>query len=119
MNEKYESECPTYSIDYLGKDNKHRQNAENYYAQAILKAYKLNDVTGALDDFDKSILFGSSSENELHPQYANTYYHRAVLKQIKLDDVPGALSDYDRAIELNPQFVDAYYNRGILKQTKL
>jgi hypothetical protein len=92
---KHESESLTYSIDSLGLDNKHPQNAENYYVQAILKAYKLNDITGALDDFDKSILFGSSSENELNPQHANTYYHRAVLKQIKLDDVPGALSDYD------------------------
>ena len=81
-------------------------NAEDYYNRAVLKAYKLRDVTGALADLDEAILLGRGSANELNPQYANAYYHRAVLKQIKLDDVLGALSDYDRAsvISIAPWF---------------
>jgi tetratricopeptide (TPR) repeat protein len=103
------------SMDRLNKN----RDAKDYYNQAILKAYKLNDITGALADFDKSIFLARDYTNELNSQSANAYYHRAVLKQIKLDDINGALNDYDRAIKLNPQFINAYYNRGVLKQTRL
>ena len=76
-----------------------------------MKQFRLNDVPGALADFNKAI--------ELNPQDGNIYYNLANLKQTKLDDISGALADYDKAIELNPQYANAYYGRANLKQTKL
>jgi tetratricopeptide (TPR) repeat protein len=93
--------------------------ASAYYNRAVLQGYNLDDIPGALANFNKAI--------KLNPQFANAYYSRAVLKLTKLNDVSGALIDLNEAIllgrgsanELNPQLADAYHHRANLKQTRL
>ena len=55
--------------------------ASAYCNRAILKQFRLNDVPGALADFNKAI--------ELNPQDGNIYYNLANLKQTKLNDLSG------------------------------
>jgi tetratricopeptide (TPR) repeat protein len=75
--------------------------------RGILKANKLNDNQGALEDYDKAI--------SISPKYASAYYNRANLKVKKLNNNQGALEDYDKAISINPKYAHAYGNRGFLK----
>lgn len=75
------------------------------------KSDKLDDVQGALADYNKAIA--------LNPQSVKAYYNREILKEDKLNDVQGALADYNKAITLDPKDALAYYNRGGLKVTKL
>jgi tetratricopeptide (TPR) repeat protein len=76
-----------------------------------LKDEKLNDIQGALADYNQAIL--------INPKYSKAYYNRANLKTNKLNDIQGALADYNQAILINPKFSEAYYNRAILKKNKL
>jgi tetratricopeptide (TPR) repeat protein len=86
-------------------------NAEAYYDRAKLKIDKLNDVQGALADFNQAI--------SLNPRYDKAYNGRANLKIDKLNDVQGALADYNQAITIDPKNSYAYNGRGILKNDKL
>jgi serine/threonine protein kinase len=82
--------------------------ARSYVGRGRLE---LNDVSGALADYDTAI--------ELDPKCANAYNGRGWLKDDKLNDVSGALADYSKAIELDPEFAHAYYCRGILRKNKI
>jgi len=86
-------------------------DAEAYYTRGNLKARKLNDIPGALADYNRAIT--------LNPQLTQAYSNRGLLKDEKLNDTQGALSDYNRAITLNPEFAELYLNRGLLKARKL
>ena len=65
------------------------QNATDYHNRAFLKHYKLNDVRGALADYNSAIT--------LNPRSVNVYHSRGILKHTKLKDDRGALADYDLA----------------------
>jgi tetratricopeptide (TPR) repeat protein len=84
--------------------------AEDYYTDANVKYYKLQDVCGGLSDYDLAI--------ELDPNHALAYSNRGNIKKDNLQDYQGALADYDRAIELNPNDAVTYYNRALLKNIK-
>jgi regulator of sirC expression with transglutaminase-like and TPR domain len=95
------------------------KDADAYNNRGVLKQTNLNDIHGALSDYNKAILLGRGSANELNPQHAYAYRNRGLIKEYNLNDIPGALADYNKAIELNPQYADAYKNRGLLKKDKL
>jgi tetratricopeptide (TPR) repeat protein len=76
-----------------------------------LKTNNLNDIQGALADYNQAIF--------LNPKFPKAYYNRALLKEDKLNDTQGALADLSQAIEINPKYSEAYYNRGVLKENKL
>ncbi len=85
-------------------------NAEDYYHQANIKYYELQDVFGGLEDYNRAI--------ELDPDHALAYSNRGNIKKDNLQDYQGSLADYDRAIELNPHDPVTYYNRALLKNIK-
>jgi tetratricopeptide (TPR) repeat protein len=62
----------------------------------------LNDMQGALNDYNNSISY--------HPSYEG-YYNRAVLK-IALGALNDALTDLDKALEMDSLRTEAYNNRG-------
>jgi tetratricopeptide (TPR) repeat protein len=116
-----------------------------YIARGTLKAYKLNDFSGALADYNQAVKLGSvtnalyssrgfvrSQLNDfsgsladynralkLYPGDAYTYLGRANLHQIYLKNPEAALLDFDKAICLVSGDADLYQLRGALKQFNL
>jgi tetratricopeptide (TPR) repeat protein len=84
--------------------------AEDYYHQANVKYYELQDIHGGLSDYDRAI--------ELDPNHSLAYSNRGNLKKDHLQDYQGSLADYDRALSLNPHDHVTYYNRALLKNIK-
>jgi tetratricopeptide (TPR) repeat protein len=84
--------------------------AEDYYRDANVKYYELQDIHGGLSDYDRAI--------ELDPNHALAYSNRGNLKKDRLQDYQGALNDYERALSLNPHDAVTYYNRALLKNIK-
>jgi tetratricopeptide (TPR) repeat protein len=93
------------------KNNPNFNEAIGYINSAILKESKLNDLAGALADYNQAIA--------LNPNNALAYSNRATLKKNKLNDVVGALADYNQAIDLNPQDIFNYAGRAVLKGNML
>jgi tetratricopeptide (TPR) repeat protein len=58
----------------------------------LLKADKLNDLQGALSDYNQAIL--------INPKFSEAYYNRALLKADKLNDRSGAIQDFRQAAKL-------------------
>jgi tetratricopeptide (TPR) repeat protein len=85
-------------------------NASDYLLRGKDKKKRLDDVQGALADYNQAIA--------LNPKYSEAYNSRAVLKD-QMDDVQGALADYNQAIALNPRYSEAYNNRAVLKKNEL
>jgi tetratricopeptide (TPR) repeat protein len=86
------------------------KDAPAYYARALQKYEKLNDVKGAMVDLNQAI--------SLNPQYTEAYYNRAILKD-EMRDFQGALADFNQAIAFNPKYSEAYHYRANLKADKL
>ncbi len=110
--------------------------AELYFYRGTAK-HKLEDYTGAIEDYSKTIKLnpqnayaynnrGNAKEAlkdykgaiedcnkaiKLNPQNAYAYNNRGNAKG-KLNDYTGAIEDYNKAIEINPQYAKAYHNRG-------
>ncbi len=63
-----------------------------YNNRAILKKDKLNDIQGALVDYNQVIV--------INPKYSEAYYNRAILKHTKLNDRTGAIQDLRQAARL-------------------
>ena len=76
-----------------------------YYKRATLKA-EMGDLTGASQDFQKSI--------ELEMQEAREYYNLGISKY-KKGNLREASILFDKAIALDWRFAEAYYQRGKLK----
>ena len=96
FNENIQSLCPTIltcfalfyaALECLRPDTKY---AAAYYQRGTAK-HKLQDFTGAIQDYSKAI--------ELDPKYAAAYYLRGFAKEM-LKDKFGALADYSKAGEL-------------------
>jgi eukaryotic-like serine/threonine-protein kinase len=81
------------------------------YNNRGIEKYNLNDIEGALADYNKAI--------EIDPKNSNAYNNRGNLRTDKLNDTKGALADYNKAIEIDPQNAYPYYNRGLLKKNQL
>jgi tetratricopeptide (TPR) repeat protein len=88
--------------------------------RAELKAYKINDIKGALADFDAAIehMRNLTDSRDGARSYPYAYYSRGYLKATKLNDPDGALEDFNTAIGQFPSYADAYYERGVLKKDK-
>lgn len=86
-------------------------NASDYFLRGKGKYFKLNDIEGALADYNQAIA--------LNPKFPDAYNGRGVLKANKLYDIRGALADYNQAISISPKFFEAHYNRALLKENKL
>ncbi len=75
---------------------------EAYFQRGILK-YKMNDLAGAISEFDNAI--------SINQGYAMAYRNRGLLKY-KLNNYDGAMGDYGDAIKINPDYAEAYCNRA-------
>ena len=64
----------------------------------------LKDMTGAIDDLNKSI----DANSKYAPAYMNRGVTRAAMKNVDL-----AIEDFTKAILLDPLYADAFRNRGI------
>ena len=68
--------------------------------------YRLGDLEGAIDDYNKAI--------DINSKYEDAIYNRGNAR-FKFGDKQGALKDYNMATELNPEDADAFNNRGYVK----
>jgi tetratricopeptide (TPR) repeat protein len=93
------------------RDTSSQMNAEDYLDRGVVKEDELNDLLGALADYNKAI--------EIDPEYMDAYFSRGLLKYSKLDDIDGAVADYNKAIDLDPSNTNFYHLRGMLKYEKL
>lgn len=74
-----------------------------FYTNSGIDKTNKGDMTGALEDFNKSL--------ELKSDWALTYFSKAIVfhNLRKLED---AFENYTQAIKYDPKMVDAYYNRA-------
>jgi tetratricopeptide (TPR) repeat protein len=97
------------------------RDAIAYNNRGVLKIERLSDISGALADFNRSILILRGSANELNPNNAIVYTNRANLSRFKRADISfgrsSALEDYDKAIELNPKDALSYELRASYKHS--
>jgi tetratricopeptide (TPR) repeat protein len=93
------------------------RDAVAYNNRAILKYEKLKDISGALADYNKSILILRGSANELNPNNAIVYTNRAIFGQYNSRTASLTLDDYDKAIELNPKDATSYELRAVFKHS--
>ena len=76
-----------------------------YYNRAYVKSV-LEDFTGAISDFDKTI--------EYEYRLVEAYFERGYCKD-QINDLVGAIADYSKAVETDPNYADAYNNRAFTK----
>ncbi|MBQ0129198.1 MAG: tetratricopeptide repeat protein, partial [bacterium] len=79
------------------------ENFEGYFLRGLAK-FSLEDFTGAITDFDKTL--------EIHPMYVRALQYRAVCND-RLGNLDEALTDFRRAIDLDPFDADLFFARGI------
>ena len=79
------------------------RRAEAYTNRGFSKAM-LDDLTGAIKDFDRAI--------ELVPNSADAYNARGNVNAMAGNPAQ-SIRDFNRAIRCNRNFADAYYNRAI------
>jgi tetratricopeptide (TPR) repeat protein len=77
-----------------------------YNNRGYLKDANLNDLRGALLDYDRAIA--------LNPRSVLAYNNRGNLNYHKLSNKKVAIADYNQAIAINDRSSMAYYNRGDL-----
>lgn len=95
------------ATQYYGELIKKTPNeAEAYFARALVFMEKLNDHKAALSDFSKVI--------EIKPNFndALAFYNRGTI-HLRNKDWKKAISDFDAFIKITPTHVDAYNNRAI------
>lgn len=80
-----------------------QHRAEAYSNRGFSRAM-LNDLTGAIKDFDRAI--------ELAPNSADAYNARGNANALAGNQAQ-SIRDFNRAIRCNRNFADAYYNRAI------
>jgi tetratricopeptide (TPR) repeat protein len=76
-----------------------------YNNRGIVK-YELNDLKGALADYEKCI--------QLDPSTQRAYNNKGIIEAIN-GDYQAAIKDFDKAIKGNSDYADAYKNRGKAK----
>lgn len=76
--------------------------AEAFRERGLIRAQKLHDAEGALQDYDMAI--------RVNPSYSDAYYSRAMLK-----DNVDAMADLDKAISLAPTDAKVYFYRSLQK----
>lgn len=77
-----------------------------YLYRGLSKEY-LNDLKGAMEDYDKCILLNASNKSD-------AFLQKSKLKSNKLNDKKGALEDLNMAIKIEPKNAEYYYNRSKL-----
>ena len=65
----------------------------------------LNDLPGAIRDYDEAI--------ELNQKNEMSFNHRGNAK-FKMGDLQGAIDDYNKSIAINPGYAEIFYNRGLI-----
>jgi outer membrane receptor protein involved in Fe transport/tetratricopeptide (TPR) repeat protein len=79
------------------------------YFDSARSKLKLNDISGALGDFNIAII--------IDPEYAQAYAERGAAKE-GANDPDGAMADYNKAIEIDPQCANAYFYRGVHRKNR-
>jgi tetratricopeptide (TPR) repeat protein len=87
----------------VGKAFPVEHRVEAYSNRGFSKAM-LDDLTGAIEDFDRAI--------ELAPNSADAYNARGNVNAMAGNPAQ-SIRDFNRAIRCNRNFADAYYNRAI------
>ena len=96
--EQYSEAIQNFNIAALAKPN----DFEAYFLRGIAK-YSLNDFTGAVDDFTRTL--------EIHPLYVRAYHYRGVAND-RLSNYADAMNDFKRAISLDPFSEDLHLASG-------
>ncbi len=81
-----------------------RENRLDAYSNRGFAKVMLNDLPGAIVDFDRS--------SELAPNSADAYNARGNVHAMA-GNLTASIRDFNRAIRCNRSFADAYYNRAI------
>jgi protein O-mannosyl-transferase len=84
------------------------KNYYAYYGRGV-ELEKINNIHGALDDYDNAIKF--------NPEYPRPYNNRGVIRMAQ-NDLEGADEDFRKSIELNPAYAEAHANLGVLLYKK-
>jgi tetratricopeptide (TPR) repeat protein len=80
-----------------------------YYRGRAYWKHQLNDLDGALEDFNQAI--------NLDPKHVEGYDYRADVWKAK-GEIDRALADYEIAIRLDPTYAAAYYSRGRIYESQ-
>jgi tetratricopeptide (TPR) repeat protein len=103
---------PNNEFGYFGRGTERlaglERNATNPGRENLNKII-IDDVTSALDDFDKAI--------QMNPKTSDSYNNRGRLKYI-LGDYDQAIADFDKAASLDPKNFQALMNRGTANRAK-
>jgi tetratricopeptide (TPR) repeat protein len=98
-------------VDYNMAIELNSFDSYSYADRGLLKAQRLNDITGGSADVERAIAIA--------PKSAGAYTSRGYFKVSYLNDDLGAIKDLDRAIELDPKDSYNYRLRGSIKYQKL
>lgn len=104
-------QLPVWSNDTALWNHVLRLDPKNYYAHYCrgVELGKINDVYGALNDYDNAIKF--------NPKFPKPYNNRGVIR-IGRNDLEGAYADLSKALELDPTYSEAHANLGVLLYKK-
>jgi len=100
-------------IDGAIADYNHIISVENSGEQVEAAFYYLGLIAYYKQEYEKSVEYYSKLI-ELAPNDYEAFYIRGAAKGM-LMDTKGAIADYDKAIKYNPNYMEAYANRGIAK----
>jgi tetratricopeptide (TPR) repeat protein len=96
-----------------------------YTARGELKENQLNDLNGAITDYNQAILAWKShhwvKEGAINVNAVthNIYITLGNLKSKKMNDINGAVVDYNQAVSIYPDSIYPYIYRGELRKDKL
>ena len=76
-------------------------NYWNYFFRGIAK-YNLGDISGAKNDFDRSV--------SINPVFTNGYHYRGITSS-RFGEYESALEDLQHALDLRPGNMSVYFSR--------
>jgi DNA-binding helix-hairpin-helix protein with protein kinase domain len=83
-----------------------------YYDQGNFH-YKLGDYKGAIENFNRALLYNPNDANA-YVNRGNARYEIAQHSSNPVMEYQAAIADFDQALQLNPSAEEAYLSRGIV-----
>ncbi|PIG95184.1 tetratricopeptide repeat protein [Gloeocapsopsis sp. IPPAS B-1203] len=84
-----------------------------YYDQGNFH-YKLGDYKGAIENFNRALLYNPNDANA-YVNRGNARYEIAQHSSNPVMEYQAAIADFDQALQLNPSAEEAYLSRGIVR----